>query len=123
MAVPKSMITEAELDVLKVLWREQPLTSRELTEQLYGEVNRSSLGTVQKLVSRLQEKEMVLRDRSGTAHMFLAAVSREEVAGMQLEEFANKLSGGSLSPFVTHLVRSRRLSNREKEEIRRLLDE
>jgi BlaI family transcriptional regulator, penicillinase repressor len=123
MAVPKSVITEAELEVLKVLWLHQPLTSRELTEQLYDEVNRSSMGTVQKLIARLEEKDMVNRDRSSSVHQFSAAVTREEVAGMQLEEFASKLSGGSLSPFVMHLVQAKRLSKKEKKQIRRLLEE
>jgi len=81
------------------------------------------MGTVQKLIARLEEKGMVNRDRRGAAHRFGSAVTREEVAGMQLDDFANKLSGGSLSPFVTHLVNAKRLSKKEKEQIRRLLDE
>lgn len=123
MAVPKSVIPEAELEVLKVLWIQQPLVSRDLAQRLYGEVNRTSMGTVQKLLSRLEEKGMVSRNRSESVHLFSAAITREEVAGMQLEDFANKLSGGSLSPFVVHLVQAKRLSKKEKEQIRRLLDE
>jgi BlaI family penicillinase repressor len=123
MAVPKSVITEAELEILKVLWRRQPLSSREIAAQLYEEVNRTSMGTVQKLITRLEEKGMVQRDRSTSVHQFTATVTREEVAGMQLEDFASKLSGGSLSPFVVHLVQAKRLSMKEKEQIRRLLNE
>ena len=123
MAQPKSVVTEAELELLKVLWLHEPLTSRDLAEQLYGEVNRSSMGTVQKLISRLEEKDLLNRDRSSAVHQFSAAVTREEIAGMQLEEFASRLSGGSLSPFVVHLVQAKRLSKKEKEQIRRLLDE
>lgn len=123
MAVPKSTITEAELEILKVLWLRQPLTSRHVAEQIYGEVNRTSMGTVQKLIARLEEKGMVHRDRSSSVHQFNAAISRQEVAGMQLEEFASKLSGGSLSPFVAHLVQAKRLSKKEKEQIRRLLED
>ncbi len=123
MAVPKSVITDAELAVLKVLWCAAPLTARDITKQLYGEVNRSSMGTVQKLVARLEEKGMVRRNRSVSVHQFEASVTQEEVAGMQLDAFADKLSGGSLSPFVMHLVRAKRLSNKDKQRIRRLLDE
>ena len=123
MAVPKSVITDAELDVLKVLWVDDPLTAREITERLYEEFNTSSMGTVQKLIARLEDKGMLLRDRSRSVHQFSAAVTCENVAGMQLEEFAGKLSEGSLSPFVSHLVQSRRLTDEEKKQIRRLLDE
>ncbi len=123
MAVPKSVITDAELEVLKVLWVEGTCTAREITERLYEELNTSSMGTVQKLIARLQEKGLVHRDRSKSIHRFSSAVTCEDVAGMQLDEFAGKLSEGSLSPFVLHLVQARRLSRKEKEQIRRLLDE
>lgn len=123
MAVPKSVITDAELSVLKALWSGGMLTAREITEDLYEAVNTSSMGTVQKLLARLEEKQLVRRDRDQTVHRFAAEVSCEEVAGMQLDEFANKLSEGSLSPFVLHLLKAKQLSKREKEQIRRLLDE
>ena len=123
MAQPKSVVTAAELELLKVLWLHEPLASRDLAEQLYGEVNRSSMGTVQKPISRLEEKHLLNRDRSSSVHLFRAAVTREEIAGMQLEEFASKLSGGSLSPFVVHLLQAKRLSKKEKAQVRRLLDE
>lgn len=123
MAVPKSAITDAELGVLKVLWAKQPVNAREIAEQLYEEADSSSIGTVQKLIARLEKKRLVRRDRSQPVHQFSAAVTREEVAGIQLQEFASKLSGGSLSPFVLHLAQAKRLSKKEKEVIRRLLDE
>ncbi|MEO2015662.1 MAG: BlaI/MecI/CopY family transcriptional regulator [Fuerstiella sp.] len=121
MAVPKSVITDAELAVLKVLWTEGSQTAREITERLYEEV--SSMGTVQKLIARLEEKELVRRDRSQSVHRFHTEVTCEDIAGMQLDEFASKLSEGSLAPFVLHLLNARKLSRKEKQQIRRLLDE
>ena len=123
MAVPKSVITDAELEVLKVLWEIEPRAAKEITAELYEDVNSSSIGTVQKLIARLQEKGLLNRDRSEAVHQFTAAVSREDVAGMQLDEFAGKLSEGSLSPFVLHLVQAKRLSKKEKKQIRRLLND
>ena len=123
MPVPKSVITDSELEILKLLWGRQPLTAREITEQLYESVTPASMGTVQKLLSRLEEKSMVNRDRRRSVHEFAPAVSRQDVAGLQLDEFAGKLSGGSLSPFVLHLVQARRLSKQEKAQLRKLLEE
>jgi len=71
MAVSKSVITDTELDLLKVLWCAAPLSARDITEQLYDEVSRSSMGTVQKLIARLEEKGMVHRDRSLSVHRFV----------------------------------------------------
>jgi predicted transcriptional regulator len=123
MAVPKSVITDSELGVLKLLWSSPASSAREITGHLYEEVNPSSIGTVQKLIARLEEKGMLARDDSQTPHRFEATLSREDIAGMQLDEFADKLSEGSLSPFVLHLVQAKKLSKSDKEEIRRLLGE
>lgn len=123
MAVPKAFITDTELDLLKVLWSDQPLTARAIASRLYGEENASAIGTVQKLIQRLEEKELVVRDRREPVHRFSTRVTRDAVAGMQLQELAAKLSDGSLSPFIMHLVQAERLSKKEKQALRRLLGE
>jgi BlaI family transcriptional regulator, penicillinase repressor len=122
-AVPKAFITDTELDLLKVLWGHQPLTARAIAGRLYGEENSSAIGTVQKLIQRLEEKELVVRDRREPVHRFSTLVTREAVAGMQLQVFAEKLSDGSLSPFIMHLVQAEHLSKKEKQALRRLLRE
>ena len=97
MAVPKSVITDAELQILNILWADEAATAREIADRMYGAATTSSIGTVQKLIARLEEKSLVRRDRGVPAHRFSTAVSQADVAGMQLEEFASKLSAGSLS--------------------------
>jgi predicted transcriptional regulator len=121
MAVPKAFITDTELGVLKVLWSHPSLTARAIASRLYGEENSSAIGTVQKLIQRLEEKELVARDRREPVHRFSTLVTREAVAGMQLQELAEKLSDGSLWPFIMHLVQAEHLSKKEKEALRRLL--
>jgi BlaI family transcriptional regulator, penicillinase repressor len=123
MAKKTPHITDAELEILKLLWDNPGLAIRELTVSLYGEPTNSHIGTVQKLVQRLEAKKLIERDRSRFAHTFSARVSQSDVAGMQLDELARKVTGGSLLPFISHLVEGRRLSQREKEELRKLLSE
>ena len=123
MAVPREPITDAELDVLKALWSDAPLTAREITEAIYGDPTPSNIATVQKLIQRLEAKNCVKRDRSRYVHRFSAKVSQAAVAGKQLEILAKKVSDGSLVPLITHLVQARRLSDEEKAQIRRLLEE
>jgi len=122
-AVPKAFITDTELELLKVLWSDQPLTARAIAGRLYGEASASTIGTVQKLLQRLEEKSLVARDRREPVHRFSTRVTREAIAGMQLQELAEKLSNGSLSPFILHLVQDEQLSKKEKQALRRLLGE
>ena len=121
MAVPKAFITDTELDLLKVLWSSESLTARRIARSLYTEETASAIGTVQKLLQRLEEKELVARDREQPAHRFSSRVTREEVAGMQLQGLAEKLSDGSLSPFIMHLASAERLSKNDRQALRRLL--
>ena len=116
-------VTDAELGVLQVLWDEGPATIRRLTEVLYPGGGTAQYGTVQKLLDRLEGKGFVSRDRTPPAHTFTAAVGREELIGRRLRDVAEKLCGGSLTPLLTHLVRQRRLSARERQELRDLIDE
>jgi BlaI family transcriptional regulator, penicillinase repressor len=116
-------ITEAELAVLQVLWDDGPATIRQLTDVLRPGGGSAQYATVQKLLDRLAAKGYVRRDRSAAAHTFTAAVGRDEVIGRRLRDVAEKLCGGSLTPLLTHLVRTRRLSARERQELRALIDE
>ena len=117
----KNWIPDAELEVLKCLWQESPLTARQLARAIYDEPTTSNIGTVQKLLQRLEEKECVVRDRSESVHTFTPAKSEEEVAAGQLDLLAQKISGGSFGPFLTHLIKGKRLSRKERAELKRLL--
>ena len=116
-------IADAELAVLKLLWARGEMTARQLAEAIYGSPTTAAIGTVQKLIQRLEHKDCVRRDRSQYVHRFSALVSQAQVAGRQLELLAERVADGSLAPFITHLVNARRLSDQEKREIRRMLEE
>ena len=51
-----------------------------------------------------------------------ARISRDQYARQQLESLADKLPDGSLVPFITHLMEVRKISAKERREIRKLLD-
>jgi len=116
-------VTDAELAVLQVLWDGGPATIRQLTDVLYPGGGAAQYGTVQKLLDRLESKGCVRRDRTPAAHTFSAAIAREDLIGRRLQDVAEKLCGGSLTPLLTHLVKARRLSPRERQDLRDLIDE
>jgi predicted transcriptional regulator len=116
-------ITDTELAVLQVLWDRGAATIRQLTDTLYPEGGVSHYATVQKLLERLEAKGCVTRDRGGSVHVFAPALGRDELIGRRLQAVAEQLCGGSLTPLLTHLVQARRLSPRERQELRALIDE
>jgi len=115
-------VTDAELSVLQTLWDEGPATIRRLTDAVYPGGSAAQYATVQKLLERLEGKGCVVRQRNASAHTFAAAVEREDLIGRRLRDVAEKLCGGSLTPLLTHLVRARRLSTRERQELRDLIE-
>jgi BlaI family transcriptional regulator, penicillinase repressor len=122
MSQSTSHVTGAELKILQVLWEDGRVGARQITESIYGAASASHVATVQKLLQRLEAKGFVQRDRSGHIHTFEATISFTAFAGGQLEQLAQRLTEGSLVPFITHLVQAQKLSPKERDEIRRLLD-
>lgn len=116
-------ITDAELAVLQVLWDAGPMPIRRITARLYPGGTTAQYATVQKLLERLEQKDCVNRDRSAAVHVFAAAIGREELIGRRLQAVAEKLCGGSWTPLLTHLVSGQRLSAKERQELRRLIEE
>ena len=114
-------VTDAELRVLHALWDLGACTIRKLTDHLYPGGGQSSYATVQKLLDRLEEAGCVARDRSAMTHVFVAAVSRDDFIGGQLRVVADRLCGGSVTPLLTHLLKTETLSEDERKELRKLL--
>jgi predicted transcriptional regulator len=115
-------VTDAELAVLKVLWRDGPQTARGLTEAIYPGGTESEFASVHSFLQRLERKGLVTRDRRPAVHIFSAAVSQANVVGSELTALADRLGDGSIAPLILHLVEQKRLTKKEAAEIRRILD-
>ena len=69
-----------------------------------------------------EEKGYVERDRKSAVQLFNAVIDRQTYASGQLEAIAEKLTGGSIAPLITHLMEQRKISPDEIEQLRSLLD-
>jgi len=116
-------VTDAELAVLEVLWDRGPCTRRQLTDVLYPDKGPSHYTTVQKLLERLEAKGCAEKAQAEGGLTFRPTVSREELISRRLLDVAEKLCGGSLTPLLTHLVRTTPLTHRERQELRDLITE
>ena len=121
MAKPAPHVTDAEFAVLAVLWDDANRSCPRVDgRRLYPACTLADVATVQKLVQRLEKKGLVRRDRSERVHRFSAVLPRTQFAGQQLSQLAEKLSGGSLTPLLVHLVENNRLNRRELDEAARV---
>ena len=115
-------LANAELALMELLWVHGSLTARQIQDTLYGESDRSQHGTVQRLLQRLEDKQLVRREKAGPANAFSACISREDYAGSQLESLVDRLTGGSIAPLLSHLIDQKRLSRAELRRLREILD-
>ena len=115
-------VSESELEVLKTLWGVGPGTVRAVNAALQRRGRRWAYTTVQTLLQRLEAKGYVACDRSGPAHVFRAAVSRDGLVSRRLRDLADQLCGGTASPLLLALVEDAQLTSDDVRELRRLLD-
>ena len=124
MARDKQDITDAEMAVMQVLWGGGPVSTRQIVDVLHGaRASAAQYATVQKQLERLEKKGFVDRDRTLFVHRFTAAVDRDDLIGRRLRDMADKLCEGSLAPVVSHLARTKSLTEEERRALRALLDQ
>lgn len=105
----KTKLTKFELEVMEVLWASEPISIRELMEQLPPK-RRPAYTTVQTIVNRLEEKGAVRRTRKiGNAFLFEAVLPRRTAYQKVVDELL-ELFGGSAQPLVAHLMESGKLT-------------
>jgi BlaI family transcriptional regulator, penicillinase repressor len=116
-------LSEAERDVLKVLWDHGPGTVRAINDVLTERGRRWAYTTVATLLQRLQAKHYVTADSSVVPHVYTAVVSREQLLDRRLKDAAEELCDGQAAPLILALVQGNRFSATELDRMRRLLDE
>src|SRR5262245_59688144 len=104
---PAQDVTDTELAMVQVLWDKRTATRRQITDALYPNGGPAHYTTVQKLMERLERKGYVRYERSEGVLTYIATVDREQLISRRLQEVAEKLCGGSLTPLFMNLVRAK----------------
>lgn len=114
--------TEAELEILSVLWKNGPCTVRDVFEHL-NKIRRTGYTTALKLLQIMSEKGLVKRDESRRSHVYTAAMVREQVQRRILSSLLERLFDDSVPLLVTHALKARHVSASELEEVARAIDQ
>jgi predicted transcriptional regulator len=114
--------TDAELEILRVLWRRGSSTVREVHDDLTR--NRATgYTTVLKLLQIMTEKGLVRRDESERAHLYQTRLPQEETEKQLVGDLVDRAFGGSSARLVMQALSGRTASPEELSSIRRLIDE
>jgi predicted transcriptional regulator len=123
MSASRPPVSDAEREVLRVLWEEGPLTVREVAERLAAAGSDWQRTTIITLLSRLEKKGYVASDRGGHAYVFRAIVSRDELVHQRLVELADELCDGRPAPLLMAFAERQKFTPAEIAELQRLVEE
>ena len=114
--------TDAELEILRVLWDRREATVREVHEEI-AKSRSAGYTTVLKLLQIMTDKGLVRRDESERAHVYRARLARQDTERQLVDDLLDRAFGGSASRLVMQALAGRAASPDEIAEIRKMLDE
>jgi BlaI family transcriptional regulator, penicillinase repressor len=113
--------TEAELELLRILWEKQPATVRDVHDGLNAGRD-VGYTTVLKLMQIMTSKGLVVRDEANRAHLYRAAVSQDATQNELLRDLSLRLFSGSAAQLALHALAMEPASADELDAIRALID-
>ena len=114
-------LTDAEWKVMNAVWEHAPATARAVCDALAG-TQGWAYTTVKTLMERLVEKGALVGRRAGPADVYSPVLPRTQARRNALRALLSRAFGGGVAPLVHHLLGEEHLSERDRAELRRLLD-
>ena len=122
MRTPHPTLTPQELAIMKVVWRLEVATVREVYEAL--RLKRSiAYTTVMTMMKILEEKGFLTKTMVERAHVYKPAKPRQQVVGAMVKDFVDRVFDGASGALLVHLARDNRLSDRQRKAVRQMLEE
>jgi len=119
---PTPRPTDAELEILTVLWSRGPITVREVHETIAAR-KPTQYTTVLKMLQIMAEKGLVRRDEQQRAHIYEAANPREWTQQQLAGDLLQRAFNGSARSLMVGALSARKASKNELAELRKLLDD
>ncbi|APC78807.1 BlaI/MecI/CopY family transcriptional regulator [Clostridium botulinum] len=113
-------ISAAEWEVMKLLWKESPLTSEKIINSLTEKMDWSTQ-TVKTFITRLLKKEAIGFEKVGRAYNYYPLISEDECIKAENQSFLQKVYDGAVGMLFTRFLEEETLSEEEIEELERIL--
>lgn len=114
-------ISEAEWEVMKVVWDGGPLSAGEVVGRVAGEHSWAPR-TIKTLLHRLVRKGAVAVEVDGRRYLYRAKVNRQACVRKESRSFLSRVFNGAVAPAVLHFIEQGRLTPQEVRQLRDTLD-
>ena len=115
-------ISEAEYQVMKIIWANAPVSTNEVVEKLL-ETSTWSPKTIQTLLSRLVKKGIIDYKKDSRIFVYTPLVKEEEYLEQESDTFLNRFYEGTLNSMVVNFLEQDKLTKDDIDELKRILDE
>ena len=113
-------ISEAEFEIMKVVWKYAPINTNEITEKLL-KTTAWSPKTIQTLIKRLVTKGALAYEKQSRVFVYTPLVKEKEYIGQESRSFLKRFYGGDITAMLSSYIENDRLSDSEIEHLRSLL--
>jgi predicted transcriptional regulator len=122
MKKPERKLTNAELEIMQVVWELDGGTVRQVHEIL-NQQRPLAYTTVMTMMSILEEKGHLTRRKEGRAYRYQPVRPKSQVISGMVDDFVGRVFEGSAAPLVVSLVKDKKISKKDLDEIARMIRE
>ena len=115
-------ISEAEFEIMKVVWKYAPINTNEITQRLTRTTTWSPK-TIQTLIKRLVTKGALTYEKQSRVFVYTPLVDATEYIGQESNTFLNRFYNGNITAMLSAYIDNDRLSEAEIDELRSLLSQ
>ena len=115
----KNVLTDQELEIMKIVWQRGAATVRDVYEELLKN-RKIAYTTVMTMMGILEQKGRLSKTQRERAYVYTPTEPQGEVVGSMVHDFLKRVFDGSAKPLLVHLLESKDISQKELDEITRL---
>ncbi len=109
-------ISEAEFEVMKIVWKHAPISTNEITDKLLQTTSRSPK-TIQTLIKRLVTKGVLAYEKQSRMFVYTPVVKKSEYIGQKSNSFLKRYYNGEIPAMVSAFIENDRLSETDVEHL------
>ena len=115
-------ISEAEFEVMKIVWNYAPISTNEITDRLLKTTSWSPK-TIQTLIKRLVNKHALTYEKQSRVFVYTPLVQENEYIGHESNSFLNRYYNGDITAMLSNYIENDRLSEADINKLRSLLEQ
>ena len=109
-------ISEAEYEIMKILWEEYPLSTNEICERAQKNHNWNQK-TIHTLLSRLNNKQVISYEKRGRMYYYFPVISQNKYLEQENHHFLDRFYNGKAAPMLSALLSNEKISDSDLKEM------